>query len=106
MYFNHIDCMQWTLHLDECIKLLEARKDKPSDAMLVFQARLYHIAQKAADFHKQSDASSPAFMLYLSALRDQLWEVKLPQPSDSWMLLGKSKFCSLIHRNSLSLMSF
>lgn len=81
-HFNQIDCLQWTHHLQECVELLKDRRDEPSDTILVFQARLHHIAQKAADAHKQKDGSSPATMLYLSALRDQLWEVQVPESSN------------------------
>lgn len=82
-HFNQIDSLQWTPHLDTCLRSLEISEDKPFDATLVFEARLHHIVQKAASFYRQSDGASPATMLYMSALRDQLWEVKVPQLSNA-----------------------
>lgn len=70
--------------------MLDRRRDKASDATLVFQARLHHIAQRAAEIHRQEDGWSPATMLYLTALRDQLWDIKVPSVSNAGRL-GKYK---------------
>lgn len=81
-HFNQIDSLQWTAHLDECLRLLESHEDEPSDATLIFLTRLHRTAQKAVDIHRQLDGTSPAIMLYLTAVRDQLWEFKVPQVSN------------------------
>lgn len=47
-FVQKIDALRWTTHLDECLRMLDEKKECSNDEILVQQVRLQFIAEEAA----------------------------------------------------------
>jgi len=77
--------MRWTPRMEECLRVVGANKECPTDEAFAFQVRLQLLAQRAVQVREQQEvdhahaataaAPLPAF-LYLKALQGQLQELR------------------------------
>lgn len=77
VYFGHIDPMQWTPYMDDCIKALLQSKESPYDEMFVHQVRLQRIVGEVETVREETKAP-PDF--YLKFLQQKVDEVKASVP--------------------------
>lgn len=78
VYFGHVDPMQWTPHMDDCITALMETKESPYDEMFVYQVRLQRIVGEVESVREATKAP-PDF--YLKFLQQKVAEVKAIMPS-------------------------
>ncbi|RFU30228.1 hypothetical protein B7463_g6109, partial [Scytalidium lignicola] len=73
LLLQKIDALRWTPHMDECLQILDERKECPNDDILVQQVRLQLIVEKMdlIPFHDEESA-----YLYHESLLSQLQDVK------------------------------
>jgi hypothetical protein len=68
--------MRWTRYLDECLRLLEEKKEYPTDSLLVYLSRVQLICNKGGtstinDLFGDTEMRIPAD-LYIKTLKSQL----------------------------------
>ncbi|KAJ5166801.1 phosphoketolase 1 [Penicillium canariense] len=100
VYFGHIDAMQWTPYMDECICALSQSNESPYDEMFVHQVRLQRIVGEVESARETSKAP-PDF--YLKFLQQKVDEVKT---SISSRLREDRKFQYSISNHSSHLLTF
>jgi hypothetical protein len=79
-YFQRIELMRWTCYLDECLNLLEEKKEYPTDILLVYLTRVQLICNKGGtsttnDLFGDTEMRMPADF-YVKSLRLQLDELE------------------------------
>ncbi|CEO58808.1 hypothetical protein PMG11_03510 [Penicillium brasilianum] len=77
VYFGHIDSMQWTPYMDDCIDALMQSKESPYDETFVYQVRLQRIVGEVESVRETTKAP-PDF--YLKFLQQKVDEVKASMP--------------------------
>ncbi|MCJ1399412.1 hypothetical protein MMC11_002614 [Xylographa trunciseda] len=80
-FLQKIDSLRWTPHMDECLQMLDDRKECVNDETLVKQVRLQLIVEKMApgtshDRAMESTEQREPTSLYLGDLHTQLQSVK------------------------------
>jgi hypothetical protein len=78
VYFGHVDPMQWTPYMDDCITTLMETKESPYDEMFIYQVRLQRIVGELESVREATKAP-PDF--YLKFLQQKVAEVKGSMPS-------------------------
>jgi hypothetical protein len=96
-FLQKIDALRWTPHMDECLQVLDDRKECPNDEILIQQVRLQLIVEKMAlETCHDAAMESPEHArepqsLYLEAVHAQLLDIKtklLAQPQIDGQLLS------------------
>lgn len=77
VYFGHVDPMQWTPYMDDCVVALLQSQESPYDEMFVHQVKLQRIVGEVENVREASTAS-PDF--YLKFLQQKVDEVKVKMP--------------------------
>jgi len=85
-YFQRIELMRWTRYLDECLRLLEEKKEYSTDELLVYLVRVQLICNKGGastwnDMFGDVEMRAPAD-LYVRTLTSQLDELERSIPPD------------------------
>jgi hypothetical protein len=80
-YLQKIDSLRWTPHMDECLEILDERKECLSDDILVQQVRLQLISEKMAQatLHNgkiEYNNHTKELSLYLETLHSQFQDMK------------------------------
>ena len=82
-YFQRVDALRWTQYLEECIAVLQEKKECPTDTLLIHLVKLQLIVEKVgqAPWHDGHDFAThpprtPA-VFYLNALQAQLEAFKV-----------------------------
>ncbi|KIN06912.1 hypothetical protein OIDMADRAFT_150163 [Oidiodendron maius Zn] len=109
-YFQRIEFMRWTRYLDECLRLLEEKKEYPTDEVLVYLVRVQLICNKGSALtwnHVLGDTELGAPTdLYVKTLKSQLdsLECSIPQTlkSNVTLQLHILNTALTIHEHSLS----
>jgi hypothetical protein len=95
-HFQRNDSMRWSPYLDECLRILEERKEYPTDTLLVYCVRLQLINERVAQAPwNDSYGGAPSTRLaefHLNALQSQLETVKQRIPVE---LQSNSRFPTL-----------
>ncbi|KAJ5883783.1 phosphoketolase 1 [Penicillium subrubescens] len=78
VYFGHIDPMQWTPYMDDCINDLMQSKESPYDEIFVHQVRLQRIVGEVESVREATKAPAD---FYLKFLQQKVDEVKASMPS-------------------------
>ncbi|KAE8451746.1 hypothetical protein EG329_003203 [Mollisiaceae sp. DMI_Dod_QoI] len=81
-FIQKIDALRWTPHMDECLQMLDERKECLNDEILVQQVRLQLIVEKMAlsALHKATESTEHTREpppLYLQNLQSQLQAIKI-----------------------------
>jgi hypothetical protein len=95
-YFQRIELMRWTRYLDECLRLLEEKKEYPTDALLVSLVRVQLICNKGGaliwnDLFGDAEMRIPADF-YVKTLKSQLDDLERSIPGE---LKSNGRFSSL-----------
>ena len=83
-YFQRIELMRWTRYSDECLRLLEEKKEYPTDELLVYLTRVQLICNKGSsttinDLFCDAEIGVPADF-YVKTLKSQLDNVEQSIP--------------------------
>jgi hypothetical protein len=85
-YFQRIDTMAWTPHMEECLTVLTERGDAPTDMHLVQLVRMSLLKEKVAQVQpyfentEGSPVATASLMMYLTALQAQARDLKQTIP--------------------------
>ncbi|KIH89710.1 hypothetical protein SPBR_06731 [Sporothrix brasiliensis 5110] len=77
IYFAHIDGMNWTPQMDDCLRAVEAHTACPGDVVLAYQVRLQQVVQQAVHA-REHEAALPLYIT--DAFRTQLHELTAARP--------------------------
>jgi hypothetical protein len=96
-YFQRIEIMRWTRYSDECLRLLEDKKEYPTDELLVYLTRVQLICNKGSsttinDLFCDADMGVPADF-YVKTLKSQLDSIEQSIPPG---LESNGKNCSML----------
>ncbi|KAH8810878.1 hypothetical protein F5884DRAFT_672828 [Xylogone sp. PMI_703] len=73
LFLHKVDTLRWTPHMDECLQILEQKRECPNDEILVQQVRLALIAEKSNQVASLDEAAAS---LYHESLQLQLQGIK------------------------------
>ncbi|KAL9094342.1 MAG: hypothetical protein Q9165_003483 [Trypethelium subeluteriae] len=68
-FLQKIDALRWTPHMDECLRVLDTKKESPNDKILVQLLQLQMIAQRMTE---SVEYTSEPSSLYLQSLQPHL----------------------------------
>ncbi len=77
----HIDAMQWTAYMEECLRVLSEKKECPSDELFLCQVRCQLLSQRMIQAPQlpedvgQPESRVPA-AFYLKALQSNLQQIR------------------------------
>ncbi|KAJ2905281.1 hypothetical protein MKZ38_005794 [Zalerion maritima] len=75
-YLGHIDAMQWTPYMEECLRVLTTNSESPHDEIFVHQIRLQRIAGDIEAARGAGASTAASLPFYVSAVRRNVDEVK------------------------------